>query len=70
MNRHTVEGGRGCYTLTRALLSLGIWYNILSGMGKFSVIINVSINAVFIFYCLTESVMKALITVFHFMTSV
>lgn len=26
------------------LLSLGIWYNILSGMGKFSVIINVSIK--------------------------
>ncbi len=24
--------------------SAGIWYNILSGMGKFSVIINVSIN--------------------------
>jgi len=29
-------------------LSLGIWYNILSGMGKFSVIINVSINTKFL----------------------
>lgn len=30
-------------SLSPALLSIGIWYNILSGMGKFSVIINVSI---------------------------